>query len=64
MGQEVRAHSLNVALSGSRETADGLKVLLSGPTRRKGREGNVDNLNRSHCEVQNVDGGSKGNQSC
>lgn len=50
MGKEVRAHGLNVALSSSREGANSLEVLLCTPARRQGGEGNVDNLNRSHCK--------------
>ena len=50
MGKEVRAHGLNVALSSSREGANSLEVLLGTPARRQGGEGNVDNLNRSHCK--------------
>ena len=49
VGKEVRAHGLNVALSSSREGANSLEVLLGTPARRQGGEGNIDNLNRSHC---------------
>lgn len=49
VGKEVRAHGLDSALSGRREAADRLEVLVGSPARRQRREGNVDNLNRSHC---------------
>jgi hypothetical protein len=51
VSQEVRANGLHVALGGTGESTDDLEILLTSPTLRQGREGNVDNLGRSHCGV-------------
>lgn len=47
MGQEMRAHRLDIPVGGLAEMADGLEVLLSSPALRQDGEGQID-LNGRH----------------
>ena len=47
----MRANRLDVALGGTRQSTDSLKVLVRTPARRQGGEIDVDDLHGGHCEV-------------
>lgn len=52
MGQKVRADRFQVPLGSAGQSADGLEILLSAPTRREGWESHIDDLGRSHFDVE------------